>query len=68
MENGVDCAFLPINGKGNNMNMVDAADFAKRTKAEKVVPLHIGLFDNLSADDFKCENKEVPTFYKEIKL
>jgi threonine synthase len=22
----------------------------------------------LSADDFKCENKVVPTFYKEIKL
>ena len=60
--------FLPINGKGNNMNMVDAADFAKETKAEKVVPLHVGLFDSLSADDFKCENKVVPAFYKEIKL
>ncbi len=60
--------FLPINGVGNNMNMTDAADFAKETKAEKVVPLHVGLFDSLSAEDFNCENKVIPEFYKEIKL
>ncbi|MEE0928683.1 MAG: MBL fold metallo-hydrolase [Acutalibacteraceae bacterium] len=60
--------FLPVNGVGNNMNMCDAADFARKTGAEKVVPLHIGLFDSISAHDFKCENKVVPTFYKEIKL
>ncbi len=60
--------FLPINGVGNNMNMLDAADFAKKTGAEKVVPLHVGLFDNLSAENFVCENKIIPEFYKEIKL
>ena len=60
--------FLPVNGKGNNMNMTDAADFAIKTGAEKAVPLHVGLFDSLSAEDFPCENKIVPEFFKEIKL
>lgn len=60
--------FLPINGVGNNMNMVDAARFAKRVGAKKVVPIHIGMFDELSADGFVCENKVVPEIYKEIKL
>ncbi len=60
--------FLPINGVGNNMNMVDAARFAKRIGAKKVVPIHIGMFDELSADGFVCENKVVPEIYKEIKL
>lgn len=60
--------FLPVNGLGNNMNMKDGADFAKRVGAEKVVPLHIGLFDSLSAEDFCCDNKVIPEFYKEIKL
>lgn len=60
--------FLPVNGLGCNMNMVDAADFAERCGAEKVVPLHIGLFDSLSADNFHCDNKVVPQFFKEIEL
>ena len=60
--------FLPINGVGNNMNMVDAARFAGRISAKKVVPIHFGMFDELSADDFVCENKVVPEIYKEIEL
>ena len=60
--------FLPINGKGNNMNMTDAARFAKQINAEHTVPLHIGLFDNLSADDFDCDNKIIPMAFKEIKF
>ncbi len=60
--------FLPINGKGNNMNMTDAARFAKQIGAKHTVPLHIGLFDNLSADDFDCDNKLVPVAYKEINF
>ena len=50
------------------MNMQDAADFAKRTGAAKVVPLHWGLFDELRAEDFECENKVIPTPYKEIDV
>lgn len=64
----IDVVFLPINGVGNNMNMVDAAAFAAKTGAKKVVPLHIGLFDELTADGFDCPNKVVPQFYKEIDL
>ena len=60
--------FLPINGVGNNMNMVDAARFAKRVNPKKVVPMHIGMFDEMTADDFVCENKVIAEIYKEIKL
>ena len=64
----IDVAFLPVNGVGNNMNMTDAAAFAAKIGAKQVVPLHIGLFDTLTADGFLCPNKVVPEFYKEIKL
>ena len=60
--------FLPVNGVGNNMNMVDAAAFAQRVGAEKVVPIHVGMFDELTADDFACQNKIIPEIYKEIEL
>ena len=66
--NNIYALFLPINGLGNNMNMTDAARFAKRINAKKVVPIHIGMFDNLSADDFECENKVITEIYKEIML
>ena len=60
--------FLPVNGVGNNMNMTDASRFAQRISAKKTVPIHIGLFDNLSAESFVCDNKIIPEIYKEIKL
>ena len=60
--------FLPVNGVGNNMNMTDALRFAKRINAEKTVPIHFGMFDELTADGFKCENKVIPEIYREIKL
>lgn len=60
--------FLPVNGVGNNMNMIDAARFAKRVNAEKCVPIHIGMFDELSADEFECKNKVVAQIYKKIEL
>ena len=60
--------FLPVNGVGNNMNMVDAIRFTKIINAKKVVPIHIGMFDEMTADDFVCENKVVAEIYKEIKL
>ena len=51
---GVDYAFLPINGVGNNMNVEDAADFAYEIDAKHAIPLHYGLFDSIdpSAFDF----------------
>ena len=60
--------FLPVNGVGNNMNMTDATRFAKRINAPKTVPIHIGMFDEMTADDFECENKVKAEIYKEIKL
>ena len=60
--------FLPINGVGNNMNMNDASRFAKQINAQKTVPVHVGMFDELTADEFDCENKIIPKIYKEINL
>ncbi|MBR5452834.1 MAG: MBL fold metallo-hydrolase [Clostridia bacterium] len=60
--------FLPVNGVGNNMNMTDAARFARRIGACHTVPIHTGMFDSLSSDDFDCDGKVVPTIYKEIIL
>lgn len=64
----IDVAFVPINGVGNNMNAADAAAFVEKIGAKQVVPLHIGLFDELTADGFAVDNKVIPQFYKEIKL
>lgn len=60
--------FLPVNGVGNNMNMIDAARFAKRVGAEKVVPIHTGMFDELDANAFECKNKVVPKIYEKVEL
>lgn len=60
--------FVPINGVGNNMNFNDARKFVNRLKAEKVVPVHFGMFDCINAFEFECENKIVPCIYKEIPL
>lgn len=60
--------FLPVNGVGNNMNKTDAARFAKRVCGEKTVPIHIGMFDTLTAEDFDCENKVIAEIYKEINI
>ena len=65
----IDAVFLPVNGVGNNMNMTDAARFAKAIEAKKVVPVHFGLFDALNPEeDFVCENKIVHQIYQEVKL
>lgn len=60
--------FLPVNGVGNNMNMTDATHFAKRVNAEKTVPIHIGMFDELTTEEFNCVNKVIAEIYKEIEL
>ena len=64
----IDVLFLPINGLGNNMNMLDAQDFAKKVNPKVVVPFHVGMFDEMTADDFGADNKVIPEIYKEIKL
>ena len=64
----IDVLFLPINGVGNNMNKTDAARFTRKIAPKKVVPLHWGMFDELSPYDFEPENKVIPEIYKEIDL
>lgn len=63
----IDYVFLPVNGRGNNMNMTDAKHFCERIGA-KTIPLHCGLFDTLNLNDFAYEDKVVPEFYKEIRI
>lgn len=60
--------FLPINGVGNNMNMLDAERFVKRIKPKYAVPLHFGMFDEINPNEFGCKNKIIPQIYKEISL
>ena len=62
----IDCLFLPVNGVGNNMNMLDGARFCERI-GTLAVPMHCGLFDEKDLNDFAYEPKVVPKFYKEIK-
>ena len=65
---GIHAVFLPINGAGNNMNMTDAADFAKRTKASIVVPIHYGMFDTIDPAAFAVRNKKILKVYEETEL
>ncbi len=64
----IHAIFLPINGAGNNMNMLDAADFAKKSGADVVVPLHFGMLDDLTPDGFKCPGTVIPRLYEEIDI
>lgn len=65
----IEVVFLPINGVGNNLNLVDAARLAEEIGARCVVPLHFGLFDNICPEEeFLCKNKVVPKFYQVIPL
>ena len=60
--------FLPINGVGNNMNFQDAERFAVRVGAKYVVPIHIGMFDEIDIERFKAPNKVIPVVYREISF
>ena len=61
----IDYIFLPVNGKGNNMNMTDGKAFCEKIGAT-AIPLHCGLFDTIDLHEFAYEDKVVPEFYKEI--
>ena len=63
----IDYVFIPINGRGNNMNFADAKRFCERLGCV-AVPLHCGLFDAIDMNEWQYENKKVPKFFKEIQL
>ncbi len=67
-EDGVDYAFLPINGVGNNMNAKDAADFAFEIGARCAVPIHFGLFDSIDPKDFDFDNTLILDPYVKTSL
>ncbi len=68
VDDGVDYAFLPINGYGNNMNAKDAADFAYELDAGRAVPLHYGMFDDVSPESFDFEDAFVLTPFQPTEL
>lgn len=61
--NDIYCVFLPVNGVGNNMNMIDA----ERINPEFAVPIHWGMFDEIDVSKFNYD-KVVPKIYEEIAL
>lgn len=68
VEDGVDFAFLPINGKGNNMNAKDAADFAYEIGAKCAVPVHYGLFDTLDPESFDFDDAMIIEPFKTVEI
>ncbi len=68
LEGSFEAAFMPVNGVGNNMNMADAARLAGQLDAKYIVPVHVGLFDELSGQDLQVSNRVVPEIYHEICL
>ena len=68
IENDIDVLFLPVNGVGNNMNCVDAQRFAKKVGAKKVVPIHVGMFDELSPEIFNADNRLILQIYKQMEI
>ena len=68
VEDGVDYAFLPINGRGNNMNAKDAADFAYEIDAKHAVPTHYGLIDEIDPSDFDFDDRVILTPYEPYEL
>lgn len=65
---GVDFAFLPINGRGNNMNARDAADFAYEIGAKCAIPVHYGLTDDVTPEEFDFDDRIILEPYKETML
>ncbi len=65
---GIDVMFLPVNGLGNNMNMIDAKRFCEKIEPKVAVPFHCGLFDDLDLNEFRYKNKIVPKIYEEMNL
>lgn len=66
--NDIYALFLPVNGVGNNMNVTDAARFAQKVNAKKNVPIHIGMFDDITPDMVEMENKVCAKTFETINL
>ncbi|MEA2707827.1 MAG: hypothetical protein QOF78_428 [Phycisphaerales bacterium] len=65
----IDVAFLPINGKLDNMNGVEAAQLAKAISAGIVIPCHYDLFTFNTAppDEFAAECARLGQEYRLLR-
>ena len=68
VEDGVDYAFLPINGAYNNMNAKDASDFAYEIGAKAAIPVHYGLFDEVDPEEFDFDDRIIIKPYEALEL
>ena len=50
------------------MNAHDASDLAYEIGAKTAIPVHYGLFDDITPSDFDFDDALILTPYKEIKL
>ena len=57
-----------INGKGNNMNEIDAHRLVKQISPKYYVPMHWGLHDEMYPDTAACSSTIVPKIYEEIRF
>ena len=64
----VDVVFLPVNGVGNNMNATDAVRFVVDCGAKLAVPIHVGMFDDLTGDILQVENKVVLATFESMEV
>lgn len=66
----LNAAFVCMNGRLNNMNITEAAEFVVQLKPEIAVPMHYGMFAENTADPNSfadtCNAKGVPTLILEI--
>jgi len=65
---GIDLVFLPVNGVGNNMNACDAARFVNACGAKTAVPMHVGMFDDMTGDVLRMDNKVVLATYESMEV
>ena len=67
---GVDVAFLPINGKLDNLNGPEAARLAHLVEAALAVPCHYGMFEFNTAtpDAFVAECERLGQPYRVLRL
>ena len=60
--------FLPVNGVGNNMNVLDAQRFFRDCGARRAVPYHVGMLDEMRPEIFKAEGRILPRLYEEVEI
>lgn len=68
LPDNMDVIFLPVNGVGNNMNAYDAARFVTDCGAKLAVPVHVGMFDDLTGDILEVKNKVVLSTYESMEV